>query len=138
MPREVFYAHEMAIRPQPLLVVADVQRASRWYRQVLDAVSGHGGEEYEQLLVDGAMVLQLHAHEATHHHGAIATRDVPLGNGVAVWFETDDFDSVVQRSREVDARVVTDVHINPNAGRREFWLRDPDGYLVVFAEAIRR
>jgi hypothetical protein len=26
------------------------------------------------------------------------------------------------------------VHVNPNAGHREMWLRDPDGYLVVLAE----
>jgi len=51
------------------------------------------------------------------------------------WFETDDFDAVVRRSRDARAHVVTDVHVNPNAGHRELWLRDPDGYLVVFAEA---
>jgi predicted enzyme related to lactoylglutathione lyase len=123
------------IRPQPLLVVADVQRASRWYRLVLDAASGHGGDEYEQVLVDGSVVLQLHAREVSHHHGAIANADGPVGNGVAVWFETDDFDAVVRRSRDAGACIVTDVHVNPNAGHRELWLRDPDGYLVVLAEA---
>ncbi len=125
----------MPVRPQPLLVVADVQRASRWYQQVLNAASGHGGDEYERVLVDGSMVLQLHAREAAHHHGVIAIPDVPVGNGVAVWFEADDFDAVVRRSRDAGAEVVTDVHVNPNAGHRELWLRDPDGYLVVFAEA---
>jgi len=25
-------------------------------------------------------------------------------------------------------------HVNPNAGHREVWIRDLDGYLVVFAE----
>jgi hypothetical protein len=30
--------------------------------------------------------------------------------------------------------IQTDVHHNPNAGHREIWLRDPDGYLVVLAE----
>jgi catechol 2,3-dioxygenase-like lactoylglutathione lyase family enzyme len=125
----------MPVRPQPLLVVADVQRASRWYQRILNATSGHGGEEYEQLLVDGSMVLQLHALDVAHHHGGMADPDLPLGNGVAVWFETDEFDAVVGRSRDAGAAVVTDVHVNPNAGHRELWLRDPDGYLVVFAEA---
>jgi len=31
------------------------------------------------------------------------------------------------------AVVVTDVHVNPNAGHRDIWLRDLDGYLVVLA-----
>jgi len=26
------------------------------------------------------------------------------------------------------------VHVNPQAGHREVWIRDPDGYLVVIAE----
>jgi hypothetical protein len=72
---------------------------------------------------------------AGHHHGSLADADLPLGNGVAVWFETDDFDAIVRRSRDAGAEVVTDVHMNPNARHRELWLRDPDGYLGVFAEA---
>jgi hypothetical protein len=30
--------------------------------------------------------------------------------------------------------IVTDVHLNPNAGHWEIWLHDLDGYLVVIAE----
>lgn len=125
----------MAVRPQPLLVVADVPRASRWYQQVLDADSGHGGTEYERVIVEGTLVLQLHALDVGHHHGRLADPTVPLGNGVAVWFETDELDAVAERSRQAGAQVVTDIHVNPNAGQRELWLRDLDGYLVVFAEA---
>ena len=124
-----------SVRPQPLLAVADVEQASGWYQQVLGAESGHGGEEYERLLVDSTLVLQLHRVGVDHHHGAIGDPGLPLGNGVAVWFEADDFDAIVQRSRTAQAVVVTDVHVNPNAGHRELWLRDPDGYLVVIAEA---
>jgi catechol 2,3-dioxygenase-like lactoylglutathione lyase family enzyme len=123
------------VRPQPLLAVGDVERAGRWYAELLGAECGHGGGEYEQLLVDGVLVLQLHRLGVEHHHGAIGDPGVPLGNGVAVWFAVDEFDSIVQRSRAAGAVVVTDVHVNPNAGHRELWLRDPDGYLVVIAEA---
>lgn len=122
-----------SIRPQPLLSVRDVPLASRWYQRVLGATSGHGGDEYEQLLVDGQMVLQLHRHDEGHHHGPLGAPGLPAGNGVAIWFEVDDFDRAVHRSRAAGAVVVTDVHVNPNAGHRELWLRDPDGYLVVLA-----
>ncbi len=40
----------------------------------------------------------------------------------------------VARAHEAGAGVERDVHVNPNAGHREIWLRDPDGYLVVLAE----
>ena len=122
------------IRPQPMIAVADVEEASRWYQQVLGASSGHGGPEYEQLLVDGQLVMQLHRLEVGHHHGTIGDPAQPTGNGVALWFEAADFDAAVRRVRAVGAGIVTDVHVNPNAGHREIWIRDLDGYLVVFAE----
>jgi predicted enzyme related to lactoylglutathione lyase len=123
------------VRPQPLIAVSDVRRAADWYARVLGVAATHGGDEYEQLRTDGALILQLHARDLEHHHGAIGDPAAPVGNGVAFWFELAAFDAAVERVRAVGAAVVTDVHLNPNAGHREIWLRDPDGYLVVLAEA---
>jgi catechol 2,3-dioxygenase-like lactoylglutathione lyase family enzyme len=123
-----------SIRPQPLICVRDVPAASHWYQQVLGSSSDHGGEEYERLLVDDTLVLQLHRADVEHHHGSLVDPSQPVGNGVAVWFEVDDFDAVVARSRRAGAHVQVDVHVNPNARHREIWLRDLDGYLVVLAE----
>ena len=123
-----------SVRPQPMIVVADVEPASVWYQRVLGVTSGHGGSDYEQLLAEGRLVLQLHRRAVDHHHGAMADPDRPTGNGVALWFEVAAFDAAVERARAVGATVETDVHVNPNAGHREIWLRDLDGYLVVLAE----
>lgn len=123
------------MRPQPMISVADVERSSRWYQGVLGAVSDHGGSEYERLNVDGQLVLQLHHRDVGHHHGTIGDPALPVGNGVAIWFEAADFDAAVRRIRGTDAAIVTDVHVNPNANHRELWLRDIDDYLVVIAEA---
>jgi catechol 2,3-dioxygenase-like lactoylglutathione lyase family enzyme len=122
------------IRPQPMIAVRDVEASSRWYQQVLGATSGHGGAEYEQLLVDGLLVLQLHQLGVGHHHGTFADPDVALGNGVVLWFESAGFEATVARIRASACTVVKDVHVNPNAGHREIWLTDPEGYLVVLAE----
>lgn len=118
-----------------MIAVADVERTSTWYQQVLGATSGHGGSEYERLLVDDVLVLQLHRLEVDHHHARIGDPALPLGNGVAIWFAVDGFDAAVARIHAAGADVVTDVHLNPNANQREIWLRDLDGYLVVLAEA---
>jgi catechol 2,3-dioxygenase-like lactoylglutathione lyase family enzyme len=120
-----------------MISVTDVEASSPWYQRVLAATSGHGGREYEQLLVDGVMVMQLYLVAEAHHHGTIGDPSAPFGNGVALWFETDNFDAAVGRIYVAGARVETDVHFNPNAGHREIWLRDPDGYLVVLAEPYR-
>ena len=80
------------------------------------------------------LVLQLHHIGTDHHHTQIGDSQQAMGNGVALWFETGDFDGVVERIGRAQAKVEADVHVNPNAGHREIWIRDLDGYLVVFAE----
>lgn len=116
-----------------MLVVRDVPGSSRFYQQVLGAESGHGGDEYEQIVSEGEILLQLHAVDVEDHHGPLANPDQPLGNGVVVWFEVVDFQAIVEQVRAVGAAVVRDVHTNPNARQDEIWVRDPDGYLVVLA-----
>ncbi len=123
------------MNPQPLIAVADVEAASAWYQAVLGFESGHGGNEYEQLMFDGRMVMQLHrwdAHE--HRHLGDAARP-PYGNGVVLWFETRRFDEAVRRVRQHGAEVIEGPKVNPNANHRELWLRDPNGYVVVVAGA---
>ena len=127
-------------RTQTMLMVRDVEASSRWYQQLLGLTSDHGGPDYERLLADGELVLQLH-HEGTHHHhGPIGSPEVARGNGVLVWFgAVSDFDGVVERAGRLGAEVVKAPHRNPpegggnGPGHRELWVRDPDGYVVAVA-----
>ncbi|GAA1561480.1 hypothetical protein GCM10009804_17860 [Kribbella hippodromi] len=116
-----------------MIAVSDVEKSSAWYQRVLGAVSAHGGPEYERLNVDGALVLQLHNLDVGHHHGTFGDPAHPLGNGVLVWFETDDLPAAAARARGAGATVEKDIHLNPNAEHDELWLRDLDGYLVVLS-----
>ena len=52
------------MRPQPLIVLDDVEAGSLWFQQILGLVSGHGGTEYEMLLDGYEMVAHLHQWEA--------------------------------------------------------------------------
>ena len=119
--------------PQPLIVSRDVPASSSFYTRLLGAESGHDGDEYEQVASEGEILLQIHGLDVMDHHGPLADPDVPLGNGILVWFEVADFDSAVGRARALGAPIERDVHTNPNAKQQELWLRDPDGYLVVVA-----
>jgi catechol 2,3-dioxygenase-like lactoylglutathione lyase family enzyme len=116
-----------------MVVVRDVPASSRFYQQVLAADSGHGGDEYEQIVVGGEILLQVHAIDVEDHHGPLADPDQPLGNGVLLWFEVADFEAAAERVRATGAPIVHDVHTNPRARQQEIWVRDPDGYLVVLA-----
>jgi catechol 2,3-dioxygenase-like lactoylglutathione lyase family enzyme len=132
-------AAEFVMRPQPLIAVTDVEASSRWYQRLLGCESAHGGPEYERLVWNGELIMQLHRFEVDHHHGPIGdAANKPYGNGVLLWFEADDFDAVVARAAEMGAEVVLSRHRNPPEGdggpnHWEIWLRDPDGYSVVVA-----
>ncbi|MFK4090304.1 VOC family protein [Kribbella sp. NPDC020789] len=116
-----------------MIAVRDVEKSSAWYCAVLGAESGHGGPEYERIVADGVLMLQLHRLDVDHHHGAIGDPTQALGNGVALWFEIDDLRAAAARALAADAVIQTDIHHNPNADHDELWLRDPDDYLVVLA-----
>jgi catechol 2,3-dioxygenase-like lactoylglutathione lyase family enzyme len=128
------------MRPQPLIAVSNVEASSRWYQYLLGCQSAHGGPEYERLVANGVLILQLHQWNVAHHHGRIGDPALrPYGNGVLLWFEVEDFDAAVARAGELRAPIVLPPHRNPPAGEpggpahRECWLRDPDGYTVVLA-----
>jgi catechol 2,3-dioxygenase-like lactoylglutathione lyase family enzyme len=105
------------MRPQPLICVTDVGRSSRWYQTLLGCESGHGGDEYERLVSGEQLVMQLHRFEVEHHHGPIGDPSLrPYGNGLALWFEIDDFDDAVQRAADLQAEVVRPPHRNPPDG----------------------
>ncbi len=127
------------MRPQPLIAVNDVEASSRWYQHLLGCQSAHGGPEYERLVLHGVLILQLHSFAVEHDHGPIGdVNDKPYGNGVLLWFETEDFDAAMVRMNELKAEVLKPRHRNPPSGgggpnHWECWLRDPDGYTVVLA-----
>jgi catechol 2,3-dioxygenase-like lactoylglutathione lyase family enzyme len=118
---------------QPLIAVADVERSSRWYCHLLGGTSGHGGKEYERVMVGDDFVLQLHDWNAHEHRYLGDERSRPWGNGALLWFRVDDFDRALARAQELGAEVLEERHPNPGANHEEVWLRDPDGYVVVLA-----
>lgn len=121
------------MRPQPMIALTDVEAGSRWFQEVLGLASAHGGPEYEMLTDGDDLVLQLHQWEA-HEHPHLGDPDDPSrGNGVLLWFATEDFDSLMQRVTGRSVTVLDGPLVNPNARQREVWLRGPEGFTVVVA-----
>ena len=120
---------------EPLIVVKDVPLSSRFYQRTLGLESAHGGDEYEMLMADGKLVLQLH-HQDAHEHPGMWEPNVREGNGAVLWFRTDDFEGAVEKIQKANAEIVAEPHVNPKAQHHEIWFRDPDGYLVVVSNSF--
>jgi len=131
-------SNQAAVRAQPLIAVRDVKASSAWYRALL-GVESFGDPDhphrliYDRLMSGDTLILQLHCWDHEDHPNLMGRDKAPVGHGVLVWFEVDDFDAAVERARKLRATVVEEPHVNPAPQHREMWLRDPDGYYVVLA-----
>lgn len=121
------------MKPQPLITVTNVQQSAAFYCTLLGAQPGHGGDEFEQVLIGNDLILQLHASTADANHAVLVDASLPRGNGVVLWFETADFDALLQRIAEHQIALDKDPAESPFARQMECWLHDPDGYQVVIA-----
>jgi catechol 2,3-dioxygenase-like lactoylglutathione lyase family enzyme len=126
----------VSVEAQPLIAVHDVRASSRWYATLLaaDPLPDHKHRDlYDRVFSSGRLILQLHAWDEEHHPNLVNANAAPVGHGVLLWFQVSDFDSTVNRARELGAEVIEEPHVNPAPRHREIWLRDPDGYVVVIA-----
>lgn len=121
------------MRPQPLIALDDVEAGSRWFQDVLGLTSGHGGTEYERLMDGSDLVAQLHEWDADEHEHLGDRTDPSRGNGILLWFATDDFESALQRVRDQEVTALDGPLLNPNARQPEVWFGGPEGYVVVVA-----
>ena len=120
----------------PLICVYDVPAVSAWYRNLLGCTSGHGGDEYARLMAGERLILQLHRWDTEHDHGPLGDPKLrPYGNGIVLWFELHDFDDAVSRAREMKVDTLKERRLSEN-GNWEYWLRDPNGYVVVLTSPL--
>jgi hypothetical protein len=122
------------IEPQTLIAVRDVRASGIWYATLLgaDSLPDHAHRDlYDRIMSGGRILLQLHAWDEEDHPNLTDRTAAPLAHGVVLWFQIDDFDAAVARSRALKAEVIEGPYVNPAPQHRELWLRDPDGYVVV-------
>jgi predicted enzyme related to lactoylglutathione lyase len=67
------------------------------------------------------------------HRGTYLTRSTQTG--ILLWFELEDYEAAVQRAEGMNAEIVKPSHRSENLNW-EFWLRDPDGYMIVLTSPL--
>ena len=118
----------------PIIAVKDVEASSKWYQQVFGFSREHGGKEFAVLVSENnEILLCLHKWEE-HHHPTMTNPNITPGNGLILYFRTDNMNIIYENALKAGCAIVEDIHLNPNSRRKEFSIRDPDGYFLTVTE----
>ncbi|MFT5434426.1 MAG: catechol 2,3-dioxygenase-like lactoylglutathione lyase family enzyme [Myxococcota bacterium] len=124
------------MQSRTMFVVKDVEASARWYAQLLDAQTPHGGKYFEMIMKDENVLLFLHHSDPQEHPAIVAPGEGSAGAGVLVYFEVDNPDAVFACAQTLGAELLDEPHINDLAHQYEFSVRDPDGYaLTIYRRA---
>jgi hypothetical protein len=121
----------------PIIAVKDVEASSKWYQTVLGCRSMHGGKEFDILVSENKEVLLCLHKWGAHEHPTMMQPDITPGNGLILYFRMENMHEIRQNVVTLDWPVEEDVHLNTNSTKREFSLRDPDGYYLTITEFHR-
>lgn len=118
-----------------IIGVANVAASLAWYQKLLGfpVVAPHHTYFGQLIGTDGTVLLCLHEWGHHDHETLMSPENGRAGNGLLLFFRTDDFDAVLQRARSLVDEFEEAPNRNPNTGTLEFSLRDPDAYFVTIS-----
>lgn len=121
-------------RLDPIIAVKDVEASANWYEKVFGFKNNHGGEHFSVLVSgDGEIVLCLHKWQS-HDHPTMRDPSLTAGNGLLLYFRTENMNTIYENALREGSIIEEDIHLNSNSLRKEFSLRDPDGYFLTVSE----
>jgi hypothetical protein len=97
----------------------------------------HGGKEFDILVTQNNEVLICLHKWGEHGHPTMANPSITHGNGLILYFRTENMDEIRRNVTKIGATVEEEIHLNPNSTKMEFSLRDPDGYYLTITEFHR-
>jgi predicted enzyme related to lactoylglutathione lyase len=118
----------------PIIAVKDVEASSRWYQSIFECRSMHGGKEFDVLVSKNYEVLICLHKWGEHQHPTMSNSNITPGNGLILYFRTENMNLIRENVDTFGAIVVEDIHLNPNSTKLEFSIRDPDGYYLTITE----
>ncbi len=118
----------------PIIAVKNVEASSIWYQKIFGFKRTHGGDDFAVLLSENnEIAICLHKWGA-HEHPSMTNSEITPGNGLILYFRTDNLDIIHQNVINNADHLEEDIHLNSNSGKTEFSLRDPDGYFITITE----
>jgi len=122
------------VKLDPILAVKDVVASARWYEQIFGFKKAHGGQDFAVLVDEkDEVILCLHKW-GDHQHPSLTDKNIAVGNGLLLYFKTDKMDAIRKNIENAGCDIEEEMHLNPNSLRREFSLRDQNGYFLTVTE----
>ncbi|MGN6249709.1 MAG: VOC family protein [Ginsengibacter sp.] len=118
----------------PIIAVKNVEESSRWYQNIFGWKRKHGGSDFAVLVSENdEILLCLHTWEKDGHP-TMQDHSIRPGNGLILYFRTTDLENIRQNVERTGYSVEEEIHVNPNSTKKEFSIRDPDGYYLTIAD----
>ncbi len=122
------------------LAAADLQKTERFYREILLLSpeyihNSHAENSYLLLIIGNMKIVFQHLQDIEVQHPVLLqnlTR-VPLGVGLQLEVNCDNLDDIYTRINHYGWPIAYELDDREHQ-RRELWLQDPDGYLLVLNE----
>jgi hypothetical protein len=67
-------------------------------------------------------------------HPTMTNPTITPGNGLILYFWTENMNEIQQNVEKLGCTIEEVIHVNPNSTKKEFSLRDPDGYFLTITE----
>lgn len=125
------------MRIDPIIGVKDVKTSSEWYQSVFKCRNAHGGDEFAVLVSENNEIFMCLHKWGEHQHPSIFSPDITPGNGLILYFRTENMNQIRENVEKLGYPVEDDIRKNPNSRKMEFSLRDPDGYYLTISEFHR-
>lgn len=121
-------------RTETIIAVKNVVISSKWYQELLDCKTSHGGDSFEILTdTDDTVILCLHKW-GEHDHPTMADPNIVIGNGLILYIRVSDLNKIWENAKKLKANIQQEPHLNTNSGQNQFTLRDLDGYYLMISE----
>jgi len=118
----------------PIIAVKDVEASATWYESIFECKNTHGGEHFAVLVSKNDEILICLHKWGEHEHPTMENPNLNSGNGLILYFRTENMNEIRQNVERLDYPVDEDVQENSNSKKLEFSLRDPDGYYLTISE----
>lgn len=122
------------IKNDPIIAVKDVEISSNWYQSLLGCKSLHDGNEFDILADDNNNVILCLHKWGTHEHPTMMSSEIKPGNGLLLYLRVDNMENIKKNTEALNIKLEEKIRLNENSGKKEFALRDPDGYYLIISE----